>query len=158
YFEKKKEFFAEFNKDYPILSKLFLPFQIIEGIDDGILKFVKDMTIGLVSDIFGFLKYEIEGLMTDPSGTLEENLDFIMKIGAIINPVTKEQYKIQEDFFNSIWESIKKSIDTEVVNGNPYSALKFVTDVVMNVASLFVGAGEIKELSALKKFGIILNE
>ncbi|WP_185966850.1 hypothetical protein, partial [Clostridium sp. HBUAS56017] len=28
----------------------------------------------------------------------------------------------------------------------------------MNVASLFVGAGEIKELSALKKFGIILNE
>ncbi|WP_143318655.1 hypothetical protein, partial [Clostridium sp. HBUAS56017] len=28
YFEKKKEFFAEFNKDYPILSKLFLPFQI----------------------------------------------------------------------------------------------------------------------------------
>ena len=58
-----EEFIAEFNEEYPELSILFKPVQGLMGISDGVLKFAKDMTFGLGSDVLGMLSYEYKGLV-----------------------------------------------------------------------------------------------
>ena len=55
YLRQNQEFIAEFNEEYPELSILFKPVQGLMGINDGVLKFAKEMTFGLGSDVLGML-------------------------------------------------------------------------------------------------------
>ena len=151
YLIQNKELIAEFNEKYPELSILFKPVQGLMGINDGVLKFAKEMTFGLGSDVLGMLSYEYHGLLENPKETLSDNLKIPNMIRAIICPMTKEEQELQSQALSGIWEEIKTSINTNIVNGDPYTAGRFITDVGLNIASLFFGAGEVKAAAGVKK-------
>ena len=58
YLENNKEFFAKFNEEHPTLSIIFAPLQGGVALGDTALKFAKDMTFGLGSDVLGMLSYK----------------------------------------------------------------------------------------------------
>ena len=52
-------------------------------------------------------------------------------------------------------EDIKKGFKDNVINGTAYTRSKYITEITLNVGSLFIGAGEIKAASGLNKAGSI---
>jgi Pretoxin HINT domain len=52
-------------------------------------------------------------------------------------------------------EDIKKGFKDNVINGTAYTRIKYATEVVLTVGSLFIGAGEVKAASGLNKAGSI---
>ncbi|MDS0525930.1 hypothetical protein NNC19_09595 [Clostridium sp. SHJSY1] len=131
------------------------PFSIfvksVNGIEDAKLKFGKEMTIGLASDTLNFISSEVNGLLNDPIKTLKGNGESIYTLISVLQPITPEQHKIQEDVANSIWENVKKNFDKEVAKGDSYTRTKYVTDMILNIAALFAGGGEVKALSSTSK-------
>lgn len=52
-------------------------------------------------------------------------------------------------------EDIKKGFKDNVINGTAYTRSKYITEITLNVGSLFIGAGEVKAASGLNKAGSI---
>ena len=157
YLIQNKELIAEFNEKYPELSILFKPVQGLMGINDGVLKFAKEMTFGLGSDVLGMLSNEYKGLLEDPGETLIGNLKSLNTLRAIVCPMTKEERELQSQALSGIWEEIKSNINTNVINGNPYTATRFFSDIAINVAGLFFGAGELKAAAGVKKADNVID-
>ena len=121
------------------------------GMSDGALNFVREMTFGLGSDVLGMLSYEYHGLLENPGETLKQNAQSLSMLRALLFPISKEEVEIRNNALSGIWNEIKTSINSNLINGDPYTASRFVTDLGLNIASLFFGAGELKAASGVKK-------
>ena len=97
------------------------------------------------------LSYEYHGLLENPGETLKQNAQSLSMLRALLFPISKEEVEIRNNALSGIWNEIKTSIDTNLINGDPYTASRFVTDLGLNIASLFVGVGEIKAAAGVKK-------
>ena len=157
YLIQNKELIAEFNEKYPELSILFKPVQGLMGVSDGVLKFAKEMTFGLGSDVLGMLSSEYHGLLENPGETLKQNVQSLSMLRALLFPVSKEELETRNNALSGIWSEIKTSINTNLINGDPYTASRFITDVGLNIASLFFGAGELKAAAGVKKADNVID-
>ena len=155
--EDNKEFFAKFNEEHPILSIIFIGHQWKSALGDATLKFAKDMTFGLGSDVLGMLSYEYHGLLENPGETLSENMESLLMIKAILLPTSKEEFEIQDRVLSGIWEDIKADFNSEVINGNPYTASRYVYNLAIEIGSLFYGAGELKAAAGIKKADNVID-
>ena len=157
YLENNKELMAEFNEKCPEKSILFTSLQRLMGMSDGALNFVREMTFGLGSDVLGMLSYEYHGLLENPGETLKQNAQSLSTLRALLFPISKEELETRNTALSGIWNEIKTSINTNLINGDPYTASRFVTDLGLNIASLFVGVGELKAASGVKKADNVID-
>ena len=125
--------------------------QMKVALTDSIIKFLKDMTVGLGSDVLGMLSNEYKGLLEDPLETLSENVESLLMFKAILFPASKEEFEIQDRVLSGIWENIKADFNSEFTNGNTYTKSRYVYNLVIEIGSLFFGAGELKAASGVKK-------
>ena len=157
YLENNKELMAEFNEKCPEKSILFTSLQRLMGMSDGALNFVREMTFGLGSDVLGMLSYEYHGLLENPGETLKQNAQSLSTLRALLFPISKEELETRNTALSGIRNEIKTSINTNLINGDPYTASRFVTDLGLNIASLFVGVGELKAASGVKKADNVID-
>ena len=157
YIESHEEFFEEFNEEHPILSVICFPLQQLVAVRDVTLNFLKEMTFELVSNIFGMLSYEYHGLIENPDETIKENIQSILIIKAILNPTSKGEVEIRDRVLLGIWEDIKADFNSEVINGNPYTASRYVYNLAIEIGSLFFGAGELKAAAGVKKADNVID-
>ena len=157
YIKSHEEFFEEFNEEHPILSVICFPLQQLVAVRDVTLNFLKEMTFELVSSIFGMLSYEYHGLIENPDETIKENIQSILIIKAILSPTSKGEVEIRDRFLLGIWEDIKADFNSEVINGNPYTASRYVYNLAIEIGSLFYGAGELKAAAGVKKADNVID-
>ena len=157
YIESHEEFFEEFNEEHPILSVICFPLQQLVAVRDVTLNFLKEMTFELVSNIFGMLSYEYHGLVENPDETVKENIQSILIIKAILSPTSKGEVEIRDRVLLGIWEDIKADFNSEVINGNPYTASRYVYNLAIEIGSLFFGAGELKAAAGIKKADNVID-
>ena len=157
YIESHEEFFEEFNEEHPILSVICFPLQQLVAVRDVTLNFLKEMTFELVSNIFGMLSYEYHGLVENPDETVKENIQSILIIKAILSPTSKGEVEIRDRVLLGIWEDIKADFNSEVINGNPYTASRYVYNLAIEIGSLFFGAGELKAAAGVKKADNVID-
>ena len=64
-----------------------------------------------------------------------------------MSPTSKGEVEIRDRVLLGIWEDIKADFNSEVINGNPYTASRYVYNLAIEIGSLFYGAGELKAAS-----------
>ncbi|WP_234121346.1 hypothetical protein [Clostridium hydrogenum] len=119
------------------------------GILAGACTFVKE-TVEIPYDVAEFCGKQWYNLRTDTKGTLLSWLDTSQKIYGILNPQIPKTAE-QLEFEGNLVNSIKNSIDKNLINGDEYTRYKFGTDVVLNIATLFSGKGALKAASEAGK-------
>ena len=80
-----------------------------------------------------------------------------MIIKAILSPTSKGEVEIRDRFLLGIWEDIKADFNSEVINGNPYTASRYVYNLAIEIGSLFYGAGELKAAAGIKKADNVID-
>ena len=131
--------------------------QMKVALTDSIIKFLKDMTVGLGSDVLGMISNEYKGLLEDPLETLSENVESLLMFKAILFPASKEEFEIQDRVLSGIWENIKADFNSEFTNGNTYTKSRYVYNLVIEIGSLFFGAGELKAAAGVKKADNVID-
>ncbi|MFL0252918.1 hypothetical protein ACJDT4_21150 [Clostridium neuense] len=119
------------------------------GILAGACTFAKE-TVEIPYDAAEFCGKQWYNLRTDTKGTLLNWLDTGEKIYGLLNPQIPKTAE-QLEFEGNLLNSIKNSVDKNLINGDEYTRAKFGTEVVLNIATLFSGKGVLKAASEADK-------
>ena len=74
-----------------------------------------------------------------------------------MSPTSKGEVEIRDRVLLGIWEDIKADFNSEVINGNPYTASRYVYNLAIEIGSLFYGAGELKAAAGVKKADNVID-
>ena len=74
-----------------------------------------------------------------------------------MSPTSKGEVEIRDRVLLGIWEDIKADFNSEVINGNPYTASRYVYNLAIEIGSLFFGAGELKAAAGIKKADNVID-
>ncbi|MBD7912080.1 hypothetical protein [Clostridium cibarium] len=151
YLKSASDIIAEFNEEHPTLSILFSPIEEMIGRLNGVIKFIKNMTVGLISTVLKGINNEINGLIDDPIKTLIGNGKAAYFIESMAFPFLPDVFGTNEAIANSVWENVKKDFNEKVLNGNSYTASEYTTEVFLNIAMLFDGVGELSNLGKVNE-------
>ena len=66
-----------------------------------------------------------------------------------MSPTSKGEVEIRDRFLLGIWEDIKADFNSEVINGNPYTASRYVYNLAIEIGSLFFGAENVEWTSKI---------
>ena len=117
---------------------------VAKGIGAGALSFVQSTVSGLASVGKGLV-----GIVTNPKKAVQAAKEVVSTAVILSKP------GVLQGIVATGLEDIKKGFKDNVINGTAYTRSKYITEITLNVGSLFIGAGEIKAASGLNKAGSI---
>ena len=75
-----------------------------------------------------------------------------------MSPTSKGEVEIRDRVLLGIWEDIKADFNSEVINGNPYTASRYVYNLAIEIGSLFFGAENVEWTSKIFEGNAALRE
>mgnify|MGYP001428730459 CR=1 FL=1 len=121
------------------------------GLLNGGYKFVKGTVGGAIGLVHG-AGVQYYDIREDPEGTLKIwGKDALNVLPYLCSNVPKTDDDIK--FENGMVSSIKKDVNDNLIHGDAYTRTSFLTDSALNVATLFVGGGEVNAASKAGEAG-----